>query len=364
MTRLGNELVAAMKTKSKGRGAVSNQTGRFEDWARVDFDDGWVPEELPPLKTTVEADRAKTVIAHNQSPDLPFDQSINMYRGCEHGCPYCYARPSHTYLGYSAGLDFETRLFAKFDVADRLREQLAARSYRCRSIALGANTDPYQPIERTHRLTRQILEVLLEHRHPVHITTKSASIVRDTDLLVELADRNLVNVNISITTLDSGLSRRMEPRASAPHSRLKAVSQLSQNGIPITIFIAPVIPGLNEHEIESILESSAQAGARRAEWTMIRLPLEVRDLFQEWLKENYPDREARVMSLIRQVRGGKESSSDFFERMRGTGLIADLIQKRFMIAIRNLGLDRAPVELDVSQFRKTVSGTVQATLFD
>lgn len=352
------------KSTPKGRGVVSNRTGRFENWDHEEFQDGWYHEDLPALKTTVESDNARSVIARNQSPDLPFDQSVNMYRGCEHGCTYCYARPSHTYLGYSAGLDFETKLFAKYDVAEKLIEEITDHSYRCQPIALGANTDPYQPIEKNLRLTRQILEVLLEYRHPVQITTKSASIVRDIDVLTELAQLNLVTVNISITSLDASFSRRIEPRASAPHSRIKAVSQLSHNQIPITIFVAPVIPGLNDHEIESILESSAQVGARRAEWTMIRLPLEVADLFREWLKEYYPDRESRVMSLIRQVRGGRTNRSDFFERMRGTGQIAEMIHKRFMIAIRKFGLDLPPVELEVAQFRKTVVGGVQMSLFD
>ena len=353
-----------MNPALKGRGAVSNRTGRFHSWECEEFDDGWYHEDLPVLKTTVETDIARSVIARNQSPDLPFDQSINMYRGCEHGCPYCYARPSHTYLGYSAGLDFETRLLAKLDVAEKLRKELTARSYQCQTIALGANTDPYQPIEKDLRLTRQILELFLEYRHPVQITTKSASIVRDIDILSDLAKLNLVSVNISVTTLDPKLSRRLEPRASAPHSRLRAVSQLSQSGIPITIFVAPVIPGLNDHEIEAILESCAEVGARRAEWTMIRLPLEVADLFQEWLKENYPDRERRVMSLIRQVRDGRNNRSNFFERMRGTGPIAELIQKRFMIAVRKFGLDLPPAELDLALFCKTNSRSEQMSLFD
>ncbi len=352
------------KSIPKGRGVVSNRTGRFEGWDNEEFDDGWYHEEFPAIKTTIQSDNARSVIARNQSPDLPFDQSINMYRGCEHGCSYCYARPSHAYLGYSAGLDFETKLFAKYDVAEKLINEITASSYQCQTIALGANTDPYQPIEKNLRLTRQILEVLLEYRHPLQITTKSASIVRDIDVLTELAQLNLVNVNISVTSLDASLTRRLEPRASAPHSRIKAVSQLSQHQIPITIFVAPVIPGLNDHEIEAILESSAQAGARRAEWTMIRLPLEVADLFQEWLKEYCPDRETRVMSLIRQVRGGRTNRSDFFERMRGTGPIAEMIQKRFMKAIRNFGLDLPPVELEAAQFRKTVTGGVQMSLFD
>ena len=287
-----------------------------------------------------------------------------MYRGCEHGCSYCYARPSHTYLGYSAGLDFETRLFAKFDVAEQLRNELTAKSYRCQLLALGANTDPYQPIEKRYRLTRQILEVLNEFNHPVTITTKSASIVRDLDLLQDLASRNLLVVNFSITTLDRTLSRQMEPRASAPHSRLKAVSELSNAQVPVTIFVAPVIPGLNEHEIEMILKRSAQAGARRAEWTMLRLSHEVRPLFQEWLQQNVPTKYSKVMNRVRQVRGGKENSTNYFERMCGTGATADLIQKRFEVALRKYRLDAKPLLLDVTQFRRVYSGQVQTSIFD
>lgn len=348
----------------KGRGANSNESGRFEDWTRTRVEDDWYDEPLPPQKTTVEIDNARTVIAHNRSPDLPFDRSINMYRGCEHGCSYCYARPSHTYLGLSAGLDFETRLFAKIDAAEQLRNELNAPAYRCQTIALGANTDPYQPIEKRYRLTRQILEVLLEHRHPVTITTKSASILRDIDILSQMAKKNLVGVNLSITTLDSELSRLMEPRASAPHSRIKAVAGLAQESIPVTIFFAPVIPGLNEHEMESILEKSAQVGARGADWTMLRLSHEVRQLFEQWLQYAYPSKQSKIMSLIRQVRGGKENSTEFFERMRGTGPIADLIHQRFQAATKKYGLNRSPIELDVTQFRKIQQGSVQLSLFD
>ncbi len=351
-------------TLTKGRGAASNPTGRFEEWDRSAVDDGWYDETLPPLQTKVDIDHAQRVISRNRSPDLPFDRSINMYRGCEHGCSYCYARPTHTYLGLSAGIDFETRLFAKPEVAMNLRKELNQPAYSCQPIALGANTDPYQPIEKQFQLTRAILAVLLEYRHPLTITTKSASVVRDIDLLTQLANFNLICVNVSITTLDTKLSRQMEPRASAPHSRIKAVRKLSEQGIPVTIFFAPVIPGLNEHEMESILALSAEAGARRAEWTMLRLSHEVRELFQEWLCQTYPDREAKVMNRIRQVRGGKENSAKFFERMCGTGPVAELIQQRFKLAIKQHGLDRAPVKLDVTQFRQPVADHRQASLFD
>lgn len=352
-----------MVSLQKGRGISSNRDGRFEQWTREDVADGWYQESEPSRKTCVETDRSKTSITYNRSPDLPFDRSINMYRGCEHGCSYCYARPTHTYLGYSAGLDFETRLLFKPNVADQIRREITSKSYLCQMIALGTNTDPYQPIERQYHLTRQILEVLLEYRHPVTITTKSASIVRDLPLLADLSKLSLVGINISITTLDPKLSRFMEPRASAPHSRLRAVKELAQADIPVTIFYAPVIPGLNEHELESILENSAQAGAYRAEWTMIRLPLEVKELFEEWLAEFYPDKAKKVMSLIRQVRDGRENSTHFFERMRGTGLIADLIQQRFISAIKKFGLDNDPIELDVSKFRKNLHSESQPSLF-
>ncbi len=347
----------------KGRGVGSNQVGRYEQWSRINIDDDWRQEIQKTCRTSVEKDSSRSAIAFNQSPDLPFNRSINMYRGCEHGCSYCYARPTHTYLGYSAGLDFETRLLFKPDVAEQLQKEITADSYQCELIALGTNTDPYQPIERQFKLTRQILDVLFEHRHPVTITTKSASILHDLALLEKLAKINLVSVNFSITTLDVKLSRVLEPRASAPHSRLRAIKKLTQIGVPITIFYAPVIPGLNEHELELILEKSAQAGARRAEWTMIRLPLEVSELFQEWLDYHYPDRAKKVMNLIRQVRGGKKNSSQFFERMRGSGLISDLIQKRFECALKKFGLDNAPVDLDVQQFRKAPNNIFQPSLF-
>ena len=352
-----------MEQKIKGRGTASNLTGRFEDWQRNQVYDGWHVEEETPLRTSVEIDSSKTVIARNQSPDLPFDCSINMYRGCEHGCVYCYARPSHTYLGYSAGLDFETKLLMKPDVAEKLKEEISKPSYRCSPIALGTNTDPYQPIERNYTLTRQILETLYEHRHPVTITTKSGLVVRDLDVLTEMAAMSLATVNISVTTLDSKLSRTMEPRASAPHKRIETIRKLADAEIPVMVFVAPVIPGLNEHEIESILEACAQAGARSATWTMLRLPLEVRDLFYEWLMVHYPDKAGRIQSLVRQVRSGQDSDSEFYSRMRGSGPVAELIQKRFDLAKLKYGLNQAMPELDIGQFRKSSAGQFQAALF-
>ncbi len=352
-----------MEQKIKGRGTASNLTGRFEDWQRNQVYDGWHVEEEAPLRTSVEIDSSKTVIARNQSPDLPFDCSINMYRGCEHGCVYCYARPSHTYLGYSAGLDFETKLLMKPDVAEKLKEEISKPSYRCSPIALGTNTDPYQPIERNYTLTRQILETLYEHRHPVTITTKSGLVVRDLDVLTEMAAMSLATVNISVTTLDSKLSRTMEPRASAPHKRIETIQKLADAEIPVMVFVAPVIPGLNEHEIESILEMCAQAGARSTTWTMLRLPLEVRDLFYEWLMVHYPDKAGRIQSLVRQVRSGQDSDSEFYSRMRGSGPVADLIQKRFDLAKVKYGLNQAMPELDIGQFRKSSAGQFQAALF-
>ena len=353
-----------MQPKVKGRGAGTNLTGRFEDWTWESVDDGWHKEQDDaPVRTTVQVDSSKTVIVRNQSPDLPFDRSVNMYRGCEHGCIYCYARPTHTYLGYSAGLDFETKLLMKPDVAEKLRIEISKPSYRCGVLALGTNTDPYQPIEREHQLTRQILEVLLEHRHPVTITTKSGLIVRDADILAEMASMNLASVNMSVTTLDPKLSRTMEPRATAPHKRVETIRRLSMAGVPVMVLVAPIIPGLNDHEIEKILKACADAGAGYASWTMLRLPLEVRDLFIDWLEQNYPDKAKRVKSLVRGTRNGQDSDSEFFSRMRGTGNVAELTRSRFNLSKVKFNLDKPFPALDVSQFRKHVEGPVQASLF-
>jgi DNA repair photolyase len=323
----------------KGRGALSNPTGRFERHQREAVDDGWYQEEVPDfIPTTIEPDRARSVIARNDSPDIPFEQSINPYRGCSNGCSYCYARPSHSYVGLSPGLDFETRLFYKKDAGKVLEEELAKPGYVCKPITLGANTDPYQPIERRMRVTREILEVLTRCRHPVTVITKSALVLRDLDLLVDLAKDGLAGVGVSVTTLDAELKRVMEPQAASPRARLEAVRRLTEAGVPTGVMVAPVIPALTDHEMEAILEAAAAAGARWAGYILLRLPHEVKDLFREWLAAHYPDRAEHVMSVIRQMRGGKDYDSSFGTRMRGTGPLAELLRARFHVACRRLGL--------------------------
>jgi DNA repair photolyase len=327
------------KKALKGRGALSNPAGRFERTGVESVDDGWYVEEQPDsVDTTLEPDRAKSVISRNDSPDIGFDQSINPYRGCEHACIYCYARPSHAYMGLSAGRDFETRLFYKADAAKVLEGELAQRSYVCKPIMLGSNTDPYQPAERRMLVTRSILEVLARCRHPVSIVTKGALVVRDIDILSDLARDNLVSVTVSITSLDPETKRTLEPRAASPQARLRAVKQLSQAGVPVGILVAPVIPALTDHEMERIMEAAVEMGARWAGYVMLRLPYEVKDLFREWLAEHHPQRAAHVMSLIQDVRGGRDNDPNFGSRMRGTGPVAQLIRNRFNIAHRRLGL--------------------------
>ena len=327
----------------KGRGALSNPPGRFDAREISAVDDGWYMEEEPDtVPTTLEPDKARGVITTNDSPDIPFEQSINPYRGCSTGCPYCYARPSHAYLGLSPGLDFETRLFYKADAGRLLEAQLARPGYVCKSITLGANTDPYQPVERRMKVTRSILEVLARTRHPAFILTKSALVLRDLDLLTEMARDGLVGVGISITTLDAQLKRVMEPQAASPQARLRALSALSAAGVPATVMVAPVIPALTDHELEAILEAAAAAGARWAGYVLLRLPYEIKDLFREWLAEHYPDRAAHVMSLIRNMRGGRDNDPRFGTRMRGTGPYALLLSNRFRLACRRLGLNSEP----------------------
>ncbi len=340
----------------KARGAVGNPTGRYEPALRLAVDDGWpagaqADDEPPPLRTTVAVDRRRTVISRNRSPDLPFEQSINPYRGCEHGCVYCFARPSHAFLGLSPGLDFESRLFVKPDAARLLRRELAAPGYRCRVIALGTNTDTYQPIERRYGVMRQILEVLAECDHPVAITTKSALVTRDIDLLAAMAAKRLALVNVSVTTLDRGLARRMEPRAATPATRLETIRALSMAGVPTAVMAAPMIPGLNDHELERILEAAAAAGASRASHILLRLPLEIKQLFAEWLEAHYPERARRVLALVRDTRGGALYRDRFGERMTGTGAYAELIGHRFRLAARRLGLDRGGWDLAIDRFR-------------
>jgi DNA repair photolyase len=338
----------------KGRGALSNRTGRFEALAVEAVDDGWgiAEEPLPPLQTTVQPEPAHSVITKNNSPDIPFDQSINPYRGCESGCVYCYARPSHQYLNLSAGLDFETRLFYKKDAAAHLREELNKRYYKCSPINLGANTDPYQPIERKLGVTRSILEVLAESHHPVTIVTKHALIVRDIDLLSKLAAEQLVKVFVSVTTLDDELKRRMEPRAAAPRARLAAIAKLAAAGIPTGVMFAPVVPAINDHELEAVLEASAAAGAKTAGYVLLRLPAEVKDLFYEWLEAHYPDRSQRVRGRIRELRGGRDNDSRFGHRMRGQGPWAELLKRRFEASCRRNGLGGGRAEpLTTERFR-------------
>ncbi len=326
--------------QQKGRGAISNRAGRFESLAVERVDDGWgiTDEPLPPLATTVLPEPATHVITRNDSPDIPFDQSINPYRGCEHGCIFCYARPSHAYMGLSPGLDFETRLFYKKDAAALLRVELNRRGYVCSPINLGANTDPYQPLEKRLGVTRSLLEVLAESHHPVTIVTKSALVVRDIDLLKPLAAEHLVKVFVSVTTLDDELKRRMEPRAASPAARLAAMAKLSEAGIPVGLMFAPVVPAINDHELERVVEASAKAGATTAGYVLLRLPGEVKDLFYEWLDTHYPERAKRVRTRIHELRGGRDNDPRFGHRMRGRGPWADLLRRRFEEACRRAGL--------------------------
>lgn len=352
----------------KGRGALSNIESRFDTWSREVDLDGLEAEvtahgERPTPQTTIMLEQAKSIISRNQSPDIPFDQSVNVYRGCEHGCSYCFARPTHAYLGLSPGLDFETKLFAKPNAASVLRNELSRRLYRPTVIAIGTNTDPYQPIERDQRLTRSILEVLEEFNHPVAITTKSALVTRDADILARMAEKQLVRVYISITTLNTDLARKLEPRANSPTRRLEGIKRLTDFGIPTGVMVAPVIPALTDTEIESILKAAASAGATSAGYVMLRLPLEVHNIFVEWLKQHYPGRAKHVLSLVEQIRDGRHNDSAFGQRMRGTGIFAELIEKRFRHGCRRLGLnkERPPLRLDL--FRVPVKESPQASLF-
>jgi DNA repair photolyase len=348
----------------KGRGAVGNPAGRFETLSRVAEDDGWFREaQSESLRTTLEVDTARSVISRNSSPDVPFEQSVNPYRGCEHGCVYCFARPTHAYLGLSPGLDFETRLFHKPDAPERLAEELSGRGYRCRPIALGINTDAYQPVERRTRLTRRLLEVCADHNQPVSIVTKSGLIERDLDLLAPMAARSLVQVMVSVTTLDNGLARRLEPRATAPAGRLRVVAALRQAGVPVGVLCAPIIPLVNDAEIEAILEAARDVGVIAAGYVMLRLPHEVKDLFREWLHHHVPLRADHVMSVLQQMRGGRDYESTFGARMRGRGPFADLVAQRFALASRRCGLDRGLPPLDCSRFRVPARQGDQLALF-
>lgn len=339
--------------RKRGRGAVSNPTGRYERFQQVPFDDGWgsADSEPPAISTTVTTEQARTIITTNDSPDVPFDRSINPYKGCEHGCIYCFARTTHAYMGLSPGLDFESRIFSKPNAPALLRRELGRAGYQCReALALGANTDPYQPAERKLEITRGLLEVLAELQHPVSIVTKSNLVLRDVDILRPMAEKNLANVMVSVTTLDRSLARTMEPRAPTPARRLQAMKALVQAGVPVGVLASPMIPGLNDAEMEAILEASAEAGATTAGYILIRLPLEVKDLFIEWLETNYPTKASRVLQLVRESRDGKLYDAQFGARMRGSGPYAEILERRFQVACRRLGLgDRGP-ELDTSRF--------------
>jgi len=349
----------------RGRGTVSNAAGRYESEERLATDDGWggIDDEPPPLRTTVGIDASRSIITRNQSPDIAFDRSINPYRGCEHGCVYCFARPTHAYLGLSPGLDFESKLFMKPDAPALLDKELRAKSYKPRVIAIGTNTDPYQPIEREKKLMRRILEVLSAFNHPVGITTKGALITRDIDILAPMARKGLAKVFVSVTTLDRELARAMEPRAATPPRRLEAIRELTRAGIPVGLLFAPAIPGLNDHEMERVLEAGAEAGATEAGYVLLRLPLEIKDLFKEWLAERYPNKAEKVISLIRQTRGGLDYVAGFGARQIGTGPIAALIGSRFETACKKLGLNEKRLQVDASQFSIPPPVTGQLALF-
>jgi len=350
--------------RRRGRGAGINMSGRFEPRSRETFDDGWESlEDLPPFKTEVQVEKPRTVITRNESPDISFDRSINPYRGCEHGCIYCFARPTHAYMGLSAGLDFEAKLFAKPDAPRLLERELARQDYKVRPIAIGTNTDPYQPIEKEWRIMRQILEVLRDANHPVMIVTKSAMVTRDIDILAPMAEKGLVRVGISVTTLDRKLARTMEPRASTPSKRLEAIRMLAEAGIPAGVLVSPIIPALNDHEIERVLEGARTAGATEASYVLLRLPLEVSPLFRDWLLRNYPDRYRHVMSLIRSMRGGKDYDAEFGKRMKGAGPYAWQIGRRFEIATRKFGLNRRNLKLRTDLFSPPVKEVAQLSLF-
>ncbi|MER9934595.1 PA0069 family radical SAM protein [Mesorhizobium sp. M0088] len=349
--------------RNRGRSAGINPSGRFEPVSRHVFDDGWNSlEELPPFKTEVQVEKPRTIITRNESPDISFDRSINPYRGCEHGCVYCFARPTHAFMGLSPGLDFESKLFAKPDAARLLDKELSKDSYQPRTIAIGTNTDPYQPIEKQYRIMREILEVLEARGHPVGIVTKSALVTRDIDILSRMAERGLAKVALSVTTLDRMLARTMEPRASTPTKRLEAIRQLSDAGIPASVMVAPIIPGLTDSEMERILDSARAAGAREAGYVILRLPLEVSPIFKDWLLRHYPDRYRHVMSLVRSMRDGKDYDSEWGKRMKGAGPYAWQIGRRFEITAKRLGLNAERRTLRTDQFVAAGKDQVQLTL--
>ena len=349
--------------RRRGRGAQSNASGRYESVARTAFDDGWQSfEELPPFQTTVTIDSTRKIITRNDSPDISFDRSINPYRGCEHGCIYCFARPTHAYLGHSPGLDFETKLYAKVNAAELLERELANPRYIPKFIALGAVTDPYQPIEREHRITRSVLEVLERTGHPVGIVTKSALVVRDVDILSRMAARGLVKVAISVTTLDRRIARKMEPRAATPPKRLGAIKALAQAGVPVAVMVAPIIPALTDSEIEAILAAARDAGAVDAGYVLLRLPLELKDLLREWLRTEFPDRAERIINILRSMHGGKDYTPNWHVRGRGTGPYAEQIALRFRLAVKRLGLNQRNSKLRLDLFQRPVPKGAQMPL--
>lgn len=348
----------------RGRGAVSAVRSRYDSETRQREDDGWDNlETADPLRTHLHDDATRSIISWNNSPDISFDRSINPYRGCEHGCIYCFARPTHAYLGFSPGLDFETEIMVKRNAAALLRRELASKSYKVRAMAMGTNTDPYQPVERDQRITRSVLEVLRETRHPLTIVTKNHLITRDIDILADMAKDGLVKCYLSVTTLDRQLARTMEPRASTPGKRIDAIRLLNEAGIPCGVMTAPLIPAINDMEVERILEAAFEAGAREAGWVLLRLPLELKELWREWLQEHYPDRAAKVMKLIQETRGGRDYTANFGERQRGDGPYADLIAQRFRMAVKRLGYNekRVPVRNDL--FRPPPKDERQGSLF-
>ena len=353
----------------RGRAALSNAVGRYEKQTRVLLDDGWDfgwradDDAPPPIRTEVIHDATRSIIARNKSPDISFEQSINPYRGCEHGCIYCFARPTHAYLGMSPGLDFESRLFAKPNAAELLVKELSAPGYVPKVIAMGTNTDPYQPLEKKMRITRSILEVLRDFRHPVGIVTKSPLILRDIDILSEMAKMGLAKAALSVTTLDRKLARMMEPRAGTPTRRLQAIQALSDAGIPTGVMFAPAIPALNDHEMEAVLSAACDHGARSAGYVLLRLPLEIKDLFREWLEANVPDRAKHVMALVRSMRGGKDYDSAWNTRMKGTGPYAEVMARRFHMAVKRLGLNQPSAPLAVHKFKRPARLGDQLALF-
>lgn len=355
---------AKLGPAARGRGAKSNRTGRFESQVRETFDDGWSGDEEPAqILTQLQPMKSRTIIARNQSPDVGFDRSINPYRGCSHGCIYCYARPAHAYLGLSPGLDFESKIFFKPQAGELLAKELSKPGYKPATIHIGGDTDPYQPDEKTLRVTRQVIETLERFGHPFTLITKSALILRDLDVLSRMAERGLTRVAISITTLDRRLARSMEPRAATPGKRVEAVRRLTEAGVPVTVMFAPAIPGLNDHEVEAVLEAAGKAGARGAGYVALRLPREIAQLFEEWLQSDHPDRARKVMSLVRQIRSGEVYRAAWGDRMVGDGPVAEVLRQRFHLAVKRFGLDQPWTALDISQFKPPRPPAAQMDLF-